>query len=165
MGVQGYEAGLINVLVCESAQTRIGLAFTSVVEIVRVVAMTALPGAPPVVEGMINLRGTVVPVLDLAACIDGRHRAVALTDHLVVARICERAVALRVDRALEIVEVASDSITSAQALRGRASSIVGAVPLQNGLLLLCDLEGFLDAAEQLSLDRALADFCAAEATA
>ena len=42
-----------------------GLAVVAVEEVLRVVAVTPLPGAPAFVEGVINRRGTVTPVIDL----------------------------------------------------------------------------------------------------
>lgn len=42
-----------------------GLDVAAVDEVLRVVAVTPLPGAPPFVEGVINRRGTVTPVIDL----------------------------------------------------------------------------------------------------
>ena len=65
-------------LVLPVGSDRYALALTDVREVVRAPAPWPLPGAPPTVLGLINLRGEVVPVLDTAALLGiGRMEAVA----------------------------------------------------------------------------------------
>jgi purine-binding chemotaxis protein CheW len=55
----------LQVLVFEVAGRRYGLPADDVQELLRAVSIVPLPRAPAVVEGVINLRGKVVPVLDV----------------------------------------------------------------------------------------------------
>ena len=79
-----------------------GIPLRDVSEVVRAVSVAPLPKAPPIIEGVINLRGTIIPVLDIRARFKLPPKGIGPSDHLVVARAKDRVVAVRVDRALEI---------------------------------------------------------------
>jgi purine-binding chemotaxis protein CheW len=93
------------ILVFEIAGRRYGLPATEVRELVRAVAIVPLPMAPPGVEGVVNLRGRVVPVIDLRARLGLASRPVAPSDHMIVVSLGQRLAALRVDRALDLVRL------------------------------------------------------------
>jgi purine-binding chemotaxis protein CheW len=95
----------VDILVFEVGGQRHGLAAGDVREILRAVAAVPLPQAPPGVEGVINLRGRVIPVVDLRLRFRLPPRPVLPTDHLIVARSGDRLVALRVDRAEDLVRL------------------------------------------------------------
>src|SRR5262249_2567798 len=90
---------------------RYGLPATEVRELVRAVAIVPLPMAPPGVEGVVNLRGRVVPVIDLRARLGLASRPVAPSDHMIVVSLGERLAALRVDRALDLVRLGRETRT------------------------------------------------------
>src|SRR5437870_13646015 len=89
----------LEILVFEVGGQRYGLPAAEVREILRAVAIVPLPRAPAIIEGIINIRGTVVPVLDLRTRFRLPAKPVEPADHLVVAWAGERLVAVRVDRA------------------------------------------------------------------
>src|SRR5438270_7042780 len=105
----------LEALVFEVEGQRYGLAAGAVRELLRMVAVVPLPGAPAVIEGVVNLRGAVVPVLDLRRRFGLPARAATPTDHLIVADAGGRAVALRVDRAVELVPLAEAEVVDARA--------------------------------------------------
>src|SRR5205085_11996004 len=92
-----------DVLVFEVAGRRFGLPAAAVKEVVRAVALAPLPKAPAVVEGVINLRGTVVPVLDIRGRFRLPQKPLAPSDQLIIARTGPRLAALHVDWAHELV--------------------------------------------------------------
>src|SRR5690606_24583504 len=94
------------ILMFEVAGRRLAIPVDDVSEIVRAVAVTPLPGAPAVVEGIIDLRGTLIPVLDLRARLGLTRRPVSPGDHFVVIRRVEQPLALRVDRVQSLVDLA-----------------------------------------------------------
>lgn len=123
-------------------------------EVVRAVAVSALPRAPAIVEGMINLRGIVVPVLDI------RHRFGLPTlpttpqQHFIVAQAGSRIVVLPVDRVLGLVEV-EESAIEPTSLPG-IELVAGIARLADGLLVIHDLARFLSLDESAALEGALA---------
>jgi purine-binding chemotaxis protein CheW len=136
---------LIDILVFELAGRRYGLAARAVRELHRAVAVTPLPNAPAVVEGVIDVHGAIVPVYDLRARFGLPRCAVDPSHHLIVAFAGGRTVALRVDRAHELVR---------EALR-EAPFGGGVATLRDGLVVVHDLDRFLSDAEATALDRAL----------
>lgn len=146
----------MDLLTFEIAGRRFALTAMLVDQVTRSVAVAALPKAPPIVEGVINVRGTLVPVLDL------RHRfgldpAPLTTDHhFVIAQAGTRLVALRVDRALELVTVDEAAIEAPSRVAPGAEYVMGIVTLPDGLLVIHDLEHFLSLDEEAQVGAALA---------
>jgi len=95
----------MEILVFEVAGERHGLAAPQVREVLPAVPLLRVEGAPRGIEGVINLRGQVLPVLDLRAHLGLPSTPIQYTDHLIVAEVDGRLVALRVDRAVELAEV------------------------------------------------------------
>lgn len=146
---------MVEILVFELAGQRCGVPAGDVREIVRAVTLLPLPGSPPVIDGVFDLRGTLVPVLDPRRPLGLPGRPMAHTDHLVVARAGARLVALRVDHATDLVRLPPEAVTAATTLTRVARALAGVVRLPDGLLLLHDLAGFLTEAEAEALDEAL----------
>ncbi len=144
----------VALLAFELGQARFGLVASCVREVVRAVTITSLPNAPGIVEGAINFRGAVVPVLDIR----GRFRLPAVplrADQVfIISQAGQRTVALRVDRATELISVRPDAIHPAQATAG-AGLIAGIAALPDGLLVIHDLDRFLSLDEGEQLDAAL----------
>src|SRR5262245_8682454 len=145
----------LEVLVFEVAGRRYGLAAADVRELVRAVAVVPLPGAPPAVEGVINVRGRVVPVLDVRARLRLPAKPVEPSDHLVIAQAGERLVALRVDRATDLVRLEAADVEEARGLLPGLESAGWVARLPDDVLLIHDLGAFLSRAESARLDDAL----------
>jgi purine-binding chemotaxis protein CheW len=127
-------------------------------EIVRAVLPSRLPSAPRVITGIFNLRGQVVSLIDLRARFGVRTVAVTSAELFVV--LCplqpgSRMLAFRADSVRELRTVDSDCIVPLDQAAPRSSCAAGTALLPDGLLLLCDVERFLEEAEQLTLDAAL----------
>jgi purine-binding chemotaxis protein CheW len=145
----------MDVLVFELDHNRYGVRTGDVVEIVRAVAYVPLPGAPRAIEGVFNLRGRLVPVLDVRSRFRLPERPLDPSQHFIIVRAGRRTVALRVDRAEAlnaiddaVIENPRDQVPSAHGLAGVAN-----VP--DGIILIHDPAAFLSQAESESLDEAL----------
>ncbi|HYO57329.1 chemotaxis protein CheW [Archangium sp.] len=135
---------------------RYALPTRDVRELVRAVRLTPLPHAPAVMEGLLNLRGELLPVLDMRRRFRLPTRRLSASDHLVVAQAGHRHVALRVDRAEGLLSLETGQLdTTPRELPG-VGYVAGALKLPDGLVLLHDLRTFLSEAEALELEKALA---------
>ena len=146
--------GELPLLVVEAAGHRCGLPVDAVVQIHPAVSLSRLPDAPPVVVGLMNRRGTPVPVLSLRRRLGLADRQLQVDDHLVVLRLPERPVALLVDVAVDVrsVRVADvDDAAATDAAHSRGVAVLG-----DGLVVVVDLSSFLSAAEGAALDQSLA---------
>lgn len=146
----------VELLVFELSGQRYGVSLSAVREVVRAVAVTPLPGAPPVVEGAIDVRGRVVPVLDLRARFGLPPRALDPDQQLILAIAGGRLVAVRADRVAWLFSVPATEIEEAAQVTPTLRRFAGVAKLADGLVLIHDLEAFLSQAEAESLEGALA---------
>lgn len=141
-------------LLFELAGSRMALVAGLVSEVVRAVEIEPLPQAPPVVSGVINVRGSLTPVIDLRRRLGLPAKTLSPDDHFIVASCGARRVALHVDRALDLLSIGELSVEPLG--QGTSSPFVsGAVALQDGVLVIYDLGAFLSAAESATLTHAL----------
>lgn len=124
-------------------------------EVVRAVAIAALPGAPRIVEGVIDFHGEIVPVLDIRTRFRLPANPLRPDQHFLVAVAGRRTVALRVDEALDVVRVDPGGVDARpQELTG-LDHLKGVARRADGLVVIQDLERFLSLDEAAELDRAL----------
>jgi purine-binding chemotaxis protein CheW len=143
------------VLVFELGGQRYGLPTLDVSELVRAVTITRLPNAPAYIEGVVNVRGRILPVLDIRARFHLPAKPLDTSDHFIVAWAGSRGVILRVDRATQLALVDEASVQCARDLGPSATYVAGVAKLDGGLVLIHDLSTFLSTAEAASLDVAL----------
>jgi purine-binding chemotaxis protein CheW len=134
---------------------RYALALACVQRSIRVVAITLLPGAPAIVLGVIDLGGVVIPVIDVRSRFGHPPRDVRLSDHLLVATTRHRTVALLVDETTGVMEASPESLAPGGEILPGLELVAGAVKLEDGLVLIHDLERLLSLEEGTAIDRAL----------
>jgi len=134
---------------------RCGVRTTDVIEVVRAVAVTPLPGAPAVVEGVIDLRGSVVAVFDVRRRFGRAPRAVVPEDVFLIVRTHDRIAALHADAVIDLVEVDDHVVANPRAQTIADDCIAGVAMLPDGLALIHDLGHYLSQSERESLDGAL----------
>jgi purine-binding chemotaxis protein CheW len=135
---------------------RYALPSADVRELARAARLTPLPRAPDVVEGLLNLRGRLLPVLDLRRRFRLPPRPLSPADHFIVAQAGPRHVVLRVDRAEGLLTLEPGALDETPRELPGVGYVAGAVKLPDGLVLVHDLRTFLSEAEALALDTALA---------
>lgn len=128
------------------------IAIARIKEIIEYERPTAVPCMPPFIRGVINLRGTVVPVIDLGARFGGVPSAVTRRSCVVILELqhaeSQQTLGLMVDAVHEVVEFAQSDIGPAPPFgaRIRADFIAGMARRDDRLLVV------LDAGRVLSLD-------------
>jgi purine-binding chemotaxis protein CheW len=88
----------------------------SVERVLPMVAVSPLPKAPAIALGVINLHGQILPVLDIRRRFGLPPREYGLTARLLVARTSQRTLAMPVDEVMGVSEVATEAITSPDAV-------------------------------------------------
>ena len=112
-------------------------------EIVPTQSMTRLPGAPNTVCGLINLRGTIVTVIDGGTALGkpGYARTgglILLVDYL------ERWIGIGVDDVRDIQDVPIDRFSAADAEEASRQGIIGAVEVEGRRLLVLDIKAVVE---------------------
>jgi purine-binding chemotaxis protein CheW len=147
----------LDLLLFELEDRRLALPTRVVREVVRAVAVRPLPRAPAVVEGLIDVRGQVVPVFDLRRRFRLTPRPLGLSEQLIIAETQRRVVAVRADRTIDVVAVDPAQVHDPRAVVPDADQVAGVVTLPDGLVLIHDLDTFLTQAEAATLEAALAE--------
>lgn len=135
---------------------RIALPLPCVERVVRAVHLAALPSAPDIVLGVVNLAGRVIPVVNMRRRFRLPERDISLTDLLVIARTGHRTVALVVDHASGVFEYAEPDVVNADTIFPGLEYLDGIMKLGANLILIHNLDRFLSLEEAASLDRAMA---------
>jgi purine-binding chemotaxis protein CheW len=134
---------------------RYALPLAAVERIVRAAEITPLPNAPAVVLGALDVEGTILPVLSLRRRFQLSDREVTVTDQFLIARTDRRTVVLVIDEAQGMLRIADDRITHAAGVVPGLAHLQGVAALEDGLVLIHDLEGFLSLDEAAALDAAM----------
>jgi purine-binding chemotaxis protein CheW len=98
-----------------------GVAIASVTEIVEMQKVTAVPGMPSHIVGVINLRGRVIPVMDLRTRFGMPGREYDDRTCTIIARIGEISLGLVVDTVAEVQEIPDADIEPALSIGGGGS--------------------------------------------
>src|SRR5579884_296070 len=115
-----------------------GVPITLVHEIVRVPEITPIPDAQECVEGVINLRGKIIPVIDLRKRFGQKEVTATVKNRILVTEVDKRRVGLIVDSASEVLKIPPSEIEDAQ-----ANCVTGVAKLQGRLVILLELSRLL----------------------
>jgi len=130
-----------------------GLEILKVREIIGVMDITAVPRTPDYVKGVINLRGKVIPVIDLRLKF-----GLAETEHteqtcIIVVNVGEVEIGIIVDEVSEVLDIVGEDIDDAPAFGATVSTdfILGMGKAQGKVTILLDICKVLDGSELASL--------------
>ena len=122
-----------------------GVRIGSVREIVRVPEITAVPSAPETVEGVINLRGKIIPVMDLRKRFGQADIQPDKKNRILVVELDNKLVGLIVNAASEVLKLAPSEIEAPGSLfaEGESGYVTGVGKLKGRLIILLDIAKLL----------------------
>ncbi|PLX59895.1 chemotaxis protein CheW [Sedimenticola selenatireducens] len=126
-----------------------GINVMHVQEVLRVTEIAPVPGAPPYVLGIINLRGNVVTVIDTRSRFGSPPGDIDEASRIVIIESEMQVVGILVDSVAEVVELRGSEIDSAPNVGNEDSSkfIQGVATRENDLLIVVDLNKLLSEEE------------------
>jgi len=125
---------------------RYGIPIDRVNEIQRIVAFSDVPADGLGVVGMINLRGEVIPALDVRRLVGMEDRRYTLETPMVITRSGAHVVALIVDEVEDVVRLPDGCLQAASPMHALSSKMIGVCRLDDGLVYLLDVDQLLAAA-------------------
>jgi chemotaxis signal transduction protein len=137
-------------------ELRCALDASAVLEVLPALAVRPLPGQPPFVAGTIDVRGTIVPVLDLRVRFGRPRRTMQLSDRLILARAHDRTLAVWVDTVEGLAPRDPETLTATGGMLIGDRSLVGVATTADGRCSIHDLDGFITACESDALATAVA---------
>ena len=106
---------------CFEARGRVyGIEVLQIREIVRSQEVTPLPRAPALIEGVIDLRGVVIPVIDLGRVLCGQRAEEGSETRIAILEVDGMVLGLRVDAAVDVISVEASDVDEPPALATHA---------------------------------------------
>lgn len=129
-----------------------GLDIATVHEIISMQPITKVPKAPDYVEGVINLRGKVIPVIDIGKKFGFEKAERGKNNRIVVVYLQDTTLGIIVDAVTEVIRIPNDSIEAVSDIvtTGNSEYLQGIAKLSDKMVILLALE------KLLSSDSALA---------
>jgi purine-binding chemotaxis protein CheW len=123
-----------------------GIDIKKVQEINRMIDITKIPNAPPYVEGVVNLRGKIIPIVSLRTKLGFGQTERDKATRIMVVEIDGNILGFIVDSVSEVLRIPGAKIEPAPALAGAADSlyIEGVINLTDRILILLDLKALFE---------------------
>jgi purine-binding chemotaxis protein CheW len=134
-------AGQLQLVTFDVAGEEFAVDILAVREINRMMSLTRVPNSPSEVEGVINLRGKIIPVIDLRRRFGLEQRDHSQDSRIVVVEVCERVVGFIVDRVHEVLRISKSIVEPAPEMVCSIDSdfIAGVGKLEDRLVILLDV--------------------------
>ena len=118
-----------------------GVPITSLHEIVRVPEVTAVPDAPDYMEGVINLRGKIVSVIDLRKRFGVKAVSSPRRNRILVVEVNARLCGLIVDSASEVIKIPASDVEPSTSVfqEGGLNAVTGLGKYKGRLIVLLDM--------------------------
>lgn len=153
-GAQDNATDIKQLVIFELSGGIYGLDIQSVREINRLIDITPIPKAPDFVEGIINLRGTIIPVVDLAMRFGLESTAQSKDTRIVVIESDGHTLGMKVDEVSEVLRIKTDEIDAAINMTTTgidADFVEGVGKVDDRLILILNPDKLFTAEEQLEL--------------
>jgi purine-binding chemotaxis protein CheW len=147
--------GTMQLVSFKLAKELYGIEITKVREIILITDITRIPESPDFLKGLINLRSTVIPVIDLRVRFGLPEADLTDESRIMVLQAGGKTIGIMVDAVSEVLRVKHDQIAPPPTVAGLGRDYVnGLVKLDDRLLILLDIDKIFCEDELLSIDSA-----------
>ncbi len=132
-----------------------GLEILKVQEVVRLPHITRLPKAPAFIKGVINLRGNIIPIIDLREKFGFEAIDYTETTRVIIVEVSEKLLGMIVDNVSQVVRVPESSIAPPPPVVSGITRhyLSGVVKMENRLIILLRVDEILSTEEVVQLDQ------------
>jgi len=151
-------AGSMQLVSFKMGEETYGIEITKIREIILMGQITQVPETPHYIKGLINLRSTVIPVIDLRARFGLPENELTDESRIMVLNVGTRTIGIVVDAVSEVLRVAGDQISEAPPTVSSLGNeyMTGLVRLEEHLLILLDVDKLFGEEEGAAIDAAAA---------
>lgn len=131
-------------------EEKYAIGIMSVKEILRLIEITPVPKAPDFVEGIINMRGKVIPIVDLKNRLHLGEAEESSESRIMITAIKDKTVGFVVDAVEEVMTIDSELIEKAPGVATSIDSnyIKGVAKLKQGLVIILDVNMLFSSYEE-----------------
>lgn len=124
------------------AEEEYGVSVLEVEEIIRLPYITKLPKTPDFIKGVINLRGSVIPVVDMRERFDLEKKEYSFLTRAIIVNVQDKSIGMIVDRVNKVYRLANDNIDLSSDLSSQISSefIKGIGKLDERIIIFIDID-------------------------
>ncbi|MEI6206896.1 MAG: chemotaxis protein CheW [Desulfuromonadales bacterium] len=133
-------------------KVRYAIPLDSVQRVIRSVQQTPLPAGSGHICGVINMHGTILPVIDTRHVLGLPPREIELDDVFIIAQTIKRTVVLTADSVDQIAEISNTLITNSSDIIPELEHLTGLTRLDNDIVLIQDIEKCLTEDDLSTLD-------------
>lgn len=140
-----HDDDLLQLVTFRIGEEEFGVDILAVQEIIRLMQITMVPRAPEFIEGVINLRGKVIPVVNMRTRFNKEQHMPDSSTRIVVMELGQKIVGFLVDGVSEVLRIPENTVEDPPPVVAGIGSeyIRGIGKLDNRLLILLDLDHLL----------------------
>lgn len=117
-----------------------GVDITHVLSIERVMEITQIPNMPTYMVGVLDLRGNLIPVIDLKKLLYKKESEINDNTRVLIVMIDDKPLGLIVDNATDVMDIPNDTIQNLQGIEEKKSLLISGISnLKNRLIILLDI--------------------------
>ncbi|VAX23177.1 Positive regulator of CheA protein activity (CheW) [hydrothermal vent metagenome] len=131
-----------------------GIEITRVREIIGIVDITPVPKAPLFIKGIINIRGKVIPIVDMRAKFGMDQIDFTSQTCIIVVEVDDNLMGILVDTVSEVLDIQEENIDPPPSFGSESSAmfILGMAKIKGAVKILLNIDKVLDAKEMVSIE-------------
>ena len=147
------KAGELQIVSFQVDDKTYAVEISKIVEIIYYRGAMSLPQSPEFIEGVVDLRGTVIPVLDLKKRLRLSSKITGSPNHILVVRFGDKMVGIVVDEVKEVIRIEEAQIQSPQTFikAGSSKHLLGVCKVHEQLIFILSMDTLLSDNEQAQL--------------
>jgi len=122
---------------------------------IQIIEILPVPDFPQYISGIINILGEVIPVIHLRILFGLSEKEIELSDQMIIVTSRERSFALLVDSVSEIKEIMEEEVVKFEMIKYGKKYVSGVIKLEDGMVLINNVDLFLDENELKELENAI----------
>lgn len=153
MSEENYSNDEMQLVIFKLGREEYGVSILQVQEIKRITEITRVPHTPDYIKGVINLRGSVLPVIDLKNRLNLPQQASTEDTRIIIVKVEELSIGMVVDAVSEVLTISQQNVDSPEVVAGSvaANYLSGVGKLEDRLLILLNLEAIIGVGQDASL--------------